>query len=288
VELIPIALISVVNPRERSKRSFKEMAENIREVGLKKPITVARREDDQGVRYDLVCGQGRLEAYQALGETRIPAIVEEASVEECLLKSLVENLARRKHNSIDLFQDIAAMKKRGHKEAEIAAKTGLTPHYVRSIARLIEKGEERLLRAVQAGHVPLHVAMQIAYADDERVQDALRQAYEQKILRGKKLLIVKKLVEQRQRRGKALSKPPPRGATLSAAALIRTYQQDAERKRVLIRKASTTRDRLVFVVEALRRLLAEEGFVNLLRAERLDTLPRNLVGRMQGRGVPVQ
>lgn len=289
IQMIPIALITVMNPRLRNKRSFAEMAENIREVGLKKPVTVARREDGQGgVRYDLVCGQGRLEAYQALGQTEIPAIVEEASAEECLLKSLVENLARRKHSAIDLFQDIAAMKKRGHKEKEIAAKTGLNYHYVRDVVRLIEKGEERLLKAVQAGHVPVNVAAQIAEADDAGVQDALRQAYEKKILRGRKLLIVKNIIEQRQRRGKSLPKRATRSATLSATALIRTYQQDADRKRLLIRKAGATRDRLVFVTEALRRLLAEESFVNLLRAEGLDTLPRNLAARMHGRGAQTQ
>jgi ParB family chromosome partitioning protein len=284
IQMIAIALINVVNPRLRNKRSFREMADNIREVGLKKPITVARREGEGGMRYDLVCGQGRLEAYQALGQTEIPAIVEEASVEECLLKSLVENLARRKHSAIDLFQDIAAMKKRGHKEKEIAAKTGLNYSYVRDVVRLIEKGEERLLRAVQAGQVPINVAAQIAEADDEGVQNALRQAYEKKILRGRKLLIVRNIIEQRRRRGKTLPKRSARSASLSTAALIRTYQEDAERKRLLIRKAGATRDRLVFVTEALRRLLADESFVNLLRAEGLDTLPRNLAARMQGRG----
>jgi ParB family chromosome partitioning protein len=284
VELIPIALITVINPRVRNKRSFTEMADNIRDVGLKKPVTVARREGPEGVRYDLVCGQGRLEAYQALGQTEIPAIIEEASVEDCLLKSLVENLARRKHSAIDLFQDIAAMKKRGYKDKEIAAKTGLNYQYVRDVIRLIEKGEERLLTAVHAGHVPVTVALEIAESDDEGVQNALRQAYENSILRGRKLMIVKSIAEQRRRQGKNIPKPHRRSA-LSATALIRTYQKDADRKRILIRKAGATRDRLVFVTEALRRLLAEESFVNLLRAEKLDTLPRNLAERIQSKGV---
>jgi ParB family transcriptional regulator, chromosome partitioning protein len=233
-----------------------------------------------------VCGQGRLEAYQSLGQTEIPAIVEEAELEDCLLKSLVENLARRKHSALDLFQDIAAMKKRGHTEKEIAIKTGLHHQYVRDVVRLIEKGEGRLLRAVQAGHVPVSVAAEIAEADDEGVQNALRQAYESKLLRGRKLLIVKGIIEQRRRLGKSLPKRSARSASLSTAALIRTYQRDAERKRVLIRRARATGDRLVFVVEALRRLLGDENFVTLLRAEGLHTLPRNLTDRMQGKAVP--
>lgn len=56
VQLIPVSLISIVNPRVRNKKSFRELVENIAALGLKKPITVTRRDDGQGVRYDLVCG----------------------------------------------------------------------------------------------------------------------------------------------------------------------------------------------------------------------------------------
>ena len=44
VELIPIERITVVNPRVRNKKIFKEIVSNIAEIGLKRPITVARRE----------------------------------------------------------------------------------------------------------------------------------------------------------------------------------------------------------------------------------------------------
>ena len=58
VEMIPVGLVTVVNPRVRSKRIFKEIVANIAELGLKRPVTVARREHPQGPRYELVCGQG--------------------------------------------------------------------------------------------------------------------------------------------------------------------------------------------------------------------------------------
>src|SRR2546423_1790941 len=120
VQLIPIRLISVVNPRLRNKKVFDEIIGNIAEIGLKKPITVARRNGTDGERYDLVCGQGRLEAYQSLGQTEIPALVVDADSEDCLVMSLVENLARRQHRAIDLLHDIGGMKKRGYREPEIA------------------------------------------------------------------------------------------------------------------------------------------------------------------------
>jgi ParB family chromosome partitioning protein len=60
------------------------MVANIREVGLKKPITVVRRKDPDpdGKHFDLVCGQGRIETFVALGEAVIPAIITEATRED--------------------------------------------------------------------------------------------------------------------------------------------------------------------------------------------------------------
>lgn len=63
VEMIPIDRITIVNPRVRNKRSFRDIIDNIAQLGLKKPITVSRRVEAGGPFYDLVCGQGRLEAF---------------------------------------------------------------------------------------------------------------------------------------------------------------------------------------------------------------------------------
>lgn len=64
VEWIPLERIKVVNPRTRNKRSSKDITESIAQVGLKRPITVTRRIEADGSFSDLVCGQGRLEAYE--------------------------------------------------------------------------------------------------------------------------------------------------------------------------------------------------------------------------------
>ena len=52
----------------------------------------------------------------------------------------------------------------------------------------------------------------------------------------------------------------------------------------LLRKAEFAQQRLLFVIEALRQLLADEHFSNLLRAEGLDTLPKQLAERIWGGG----
>jgi ParB family chromosome partitioning protein len=282
VEMVSIDRITVINPRVRNKKIFKQITSNIAELGLKRPITVTRREDTDGPRYDLICGQGRLEAYQVLGQREIPALVVEADTEDCLVMSLVENVARRQHRAIDLLHDIEGLKRRGYSDAAIARKTDLTTEYVKGVIRLLEKSEHRLLRAVEAGQIPVSIAVDIAAADDEDVQIILQQAYEKKLLRGHKLIAARRLIEQRRRRGKGIQlNGKRRERALSSNALVRAYREDVDRKRLLIKKAGTTRDRLIFVTEAVRKLLVDENFVTLLRAEGLDTLPRNLAERMQ-------
>ena len=93
VELVPVDLVTAVNPRVRNPRIFKEIVANIADLGLKKPITVTRRQHADGVRYELVCGQRRLEAYRLLGQSTIPALVVEADNDDSLVMSLVENCA---------------------------------------------------------------------------------------------------------------------------------------------------------------------------------------------------
>lgn len=282
IEMIPVDRVNVVNPRVRNKKSFRDIVDNIAKIGLKKPITVTRRIEAEGPFYDLVCGQGRLEAFKALGQSEVPALVVSADPEDCLIASLVENCARRQHQALDLLQDIRGMQERGYSNPDIARKTGLTLEYVNGVARLIEKGEQRLLRSVESGIIPVSVAVEIAEAPDHDVQAALSKAYESGQLKGRKLLAARKLIETRRRRGKGLSTRDghPR-ERVSAQTLVKAYREETERKRVLIIRAETTQNRLMLITEAMRRLSADESFVALLEDEGLATMPERLAERLR-------
>ncbi len=282
VEMIPVDRITIVNPRVRNKKTFKEIVDNIAQLGLKKPITVSRRIEAGGPFYDLVCGQGRLEAYQALGQSVVPALVVTADAEDCLIASLVENCARRQHHAIDLLQDIRGMQERGYSIPEIVRKTGLSLEYASGVARLLEKGEQRLLRSVESGLIPVSVAVEIAEAEDHDVQAALSHAYERGLLRGRKLIAAKRLIETRRRRGKGLATTGTKSRErLSADALVKAYREDTDRKQALIRRTESTRNRLLFITEAIRRLSRDEQFLALLEDEDLATMPENIGARLR-------
>ena len=112
-------------------------------------------------------------------------------------------------------------------------------------------------------------------------QQALCDAYESKTLRGRKLLMVRKIIEQRKARGKRLNHGPraKQGGPPTAETLVRACREEADRQKIVVKKARLTENRLLFIVTALKKLFDDENFVNLLRAEKLDTLPAYLAGR---------
>lgn len=287
IEMIPISRITVLNPRARNKRQHRDIVNNIEAIGLKRPITVSRRDGPGGPRYDLVCGEGRLEAFQMLGQSEIPAVVIEASEDKCLVMSLVENIARRLPRPIDLMREISALRARGYTDAAIAEKIGIGSSWVNMVVTLLERGEERLVAAVETGLVPITLAMEISRAETEEAQNLLLDAYEAGQLRGKNLAAVRRMLDLRMRaQGKGL--PAGRlgrkgtGRRMTAHDLMQVYQREAEKQRLLVKKSDFTQTRLLFIVEALKDLLADEGFLNLLRAEGLETMPRALAKRISG------
>jgi ParB family chromosome partitioning protein len=283
---IQLEHIRVLNPRVRNRRTFEEMVENISRVGLKRPITVSRRADADPVEYDLVCGQGRLEAFIKLGQETIPAIIINADERECLVMSLVENCARRQHKAIDIMREIGALRKRGYSNRQIGDKIGFSSEYVKMIAGLLDRGEERLVSAVEMGVLPIGLAVDISKAADENAQRALVEAYTEKKLRGKKLATVLRLLQQRQRRGRHLrrnltERKEGYKRPLTSDALVRVYREETDRQKLMIKKAELTQGRLLFFVEAFRLLRNDENFLTLLRAEGLEMMPTYLEESLQ-------
>ena len=142
-----------------------------------------------------------------------------------------------------------------------------------------------MISAVESGRIPLTAAVEIARAHNEsEVQAILQAAYESGELRGHRLIAVRRLIEQRRTIGRS---PSSRSTTtlkyprMSSASLVRAYNQEVDRQRNLIRKADLVQQRLAFVAAAMGSLLSDEHFINLLRAEGLDTLPKPLDERIR-------
>jgi len=284
VQMIPVDRIHILNPRVRNKKIFESITYNITQVGLKRPITVTPSADKPD-HYDLVCGQGRLEAFVACGQKEIPAIVINASQEQALIMSLVENIARRQYRTLDLLQGVEILRKQGYEVKTIAAKVGLSMEYVYEVLRLLDRGEERLLAAVEAGNIPLVVAAKIAETPNDGLQAVLQEAYETNQLRGHKLMTVKRLIEKRRKQGKTFHSGPTKPKSkVSVQDLLKIYQREVDRKLLLKRKADKASEQMVFITQALWQMMREANFVTLLRTEGLSKMPKQISELLAAKG----
>lgn len=280
VELIPVNQIRIMNPRARDKKRFTEIVGNIEHVGLKRPITVRRHGDDH---FEVVCGQGRLEAYMALGQTHIPAIVSGYDRKEAMLASLVENIARRPIRAIEQIEAIRWMKTQGNDLSAISRKTGLAERYIQSILHLLENGETRLLDAALHGRIPITIATRIAQTKDDDVQRVLMAAYDAGEIKQSSLPFFRQLIQHRKAWGKGYGdrSKSDRKRKPSSEVFLASYRQLADRQRLMVKKARACEARLLALTAAFRTLTADDNFVNLLRAEKIGTMPKFLAERIR-------
>jgi ParB family transcriptional regulator, chromosome partitioning protein len=279
---IPIAEIRIANPRTRNRIKWQLVVQSIATVGLKRPITVAMRpgSESDGRRYDLVCGQGRMEAFVELGEANIPAIVIQAPEQDRQLMSLVENIARRPALTHAILFEVRALRERGYKREEIALKLGLDRAYLYGICHLIDKGEDFLVSSVEAGRIPLSVAVEIATGNNHDVSRALSEAYEKGDLRGARISAARRVITQRLERQRLQGQTQPARRKLTGQALVQEYKQKIREQTALVLKANRTRDRLILLTSAARLLFADENFRTLLKAEGMQNVPAELAGRL--------
>jgi len=285
VIFIPLERIRIMNPRCRDRRKFEKIIESIRNLGLKKPIQVSLRNGnppDGQLNYDLVCGQGRIEAFQALGYLEIPAVVVAASKEDLMLMSLVENMARRYPAHGDLIIEIDRLKQAGYSNTAVGRKLDIPDAMVSGLLSLRNAGEERLLAEAIRGSIPLGVAIDISRTKSPESQRELLKAYKGGKLNQAAIRVVQRLISHRRSIGKGLHpRDLPRKKQWSTSdGLVNAFKKESQRQKALIRKAKICDAHITFITTAFRRLSIDEDFTNLLRAERLDTMPAFLAKKI--------
>ncbi len=282
IQMISIDTIAVANPRVRNAKTHQEITDNIGLIGLKRPITVRRLPDSEtGPQYALVCGQGRLESCKGLGQETIAALVVDADEETGHVMSLVENIARRTPRASEMLEQVGVLRGKGYSDAEVGRKIGCTASWVNNVANLLEKGERRLLAAAESGLVPMHIAVQIARATDVEAQELLLEAYNRGDLKGRKVSVMRRILENRMRSGKRHS-PEMYGRTgpsrrMSPEDLAKLYQRNTEEHKRIQRRAEHTQAALLIVHQIFKELLSNTDFRKLLKAEDLATVPKPLM-----------
>ncbi len=278
VKLIPIESIRILNPRFRDQKKFQAIVQSIKNLGLKKPIKVSLRTAQEGDEpgYDLVAGQGRIEACLALGFKEIAAIVVSVTKGDRLLMSLAENMARRFPSPMDMVAEIQRLKGEGYTNVVIGEKLDIDNSIVGGLLTLMKSGEDRLVEATMQNKIPIGVAIDIAKTEGADAQKELLKAYEAGQLNQFSIRTLRRLLEQRRVLGKKHSRGGEKAPRVTADGFVSAYQREIQRQKAFIRKARVFDAKLVFLISAFRQLMMDENFTNLLKAEGLLTMPKYL------------
>lgn len=278
--MIPVDKIRIINPRARESKRYRTITRSITNLGLKTPIVVSPRSGHGcggDKNYDLICGQGRLEAFRAAGEVEIPARVIDVPKDDRLLMSLIENMARRRAKRSELADEILRLEKQGYTTHHISQKIDCSFDFVQGVIKLHRAGEERLLEAVMHEKISVGVANLISDAtNNSDAQVAIMQAYESKEINTHALSTVKRLLDQREYLGKTLRHKHAQKRPANKEAIVAAYRREVEKQKRMAKKARLCETRLVFVREAFSRLFRDENFMTLLRAEKMETAPEPL------------
>ena len=271
--MIPVKEINVVNSRNREKVQFKENVRSINEVGLYKPILVNRRNLESSGKYDLICGEGRLLAHVELGKTHIAADVLDIDESRAHLMTLGENIARTPPQSIEYARALKEMHDYGMGWKELSAITGKAEEYVRNYIKLIEQGEERLVKGVEDGVFSLQFAMRVAQSTDRSIQHLLMDAFDNGVVNSNNLPRVRRVIEDRLEKGKALGSHKP-SAPYTVEGLKRDIRKITREKQAFVYEAGQRENRLMRILVALQRLQKDEKFLAMLKTAGMAEAPQ--------------
>jgi ParB family chromosome partitioning protein len=179
IERVRVSLIqpSTLQPRKDfPAESLRELADSIKAQGILQPLMVRARGDS----YELIAGERRWRAAQALGLTDVPVIVREADDRTVLEMMLIENLQRENLNPIEEAQGYQQLLTQFQLTQEQAAeKVGKSRAVVANSLRLLKLSAAGQLHLrtgrLSVGHAKVILGLEVTEEQDLAVERVLRE-----------------------------------------------------------------------------------------------------------------
>ncbi len=166
----------VVNPRQ-PRRYFEESAlddlkASISTHGLLQPLVVTQAGDH----YELIAGERRLRACQALGLEKVPVILREATDQQKLELALIENIQREDLNPVEEALAYRTLTEEfGLRQEVVAERVGKSRGAIANLIRILDL-PEHMLDAVREGRLTKSHARTLLAEPDNTKQESLFQA----------------------------------------------------------------------------------------------------------------
>lgn len=157
-----------------SETKLEELKASIKHSGVIEPIVV--RPVAHGT-YEVVAGERRLRASQALGIQEVPALIKTLSDKEALEFSIVENIQREELNPLEEAKGYERLLSEfGYTQEEIASSVGKDRATIANLLRVLALPDE-IRQGLGEGAISLgHAKVLLGVADPAKQVDLYRQA----------------------------------------------------------------------------------------------------------------
>ena len=204
------------------EEKLQELAASIKEFGVVQPVVVRKK----GRSYELVAGERRLRAAGLAGLTKVPAIVKDYDDAEMMEIALIENIQRHDLNPIEEAQGLRRlMQEFKLTQEQTAEKVGRSRSAVTNILRLLNLPEQ-VQKQIINGVLTMGQAKQLlGLPKPEQMCEVaeaiiangwssrMTEEVVRKLKEGKKLKIVRELVEEEAKTKDNKEKKPKREPT---------------------------------------------------------------------------
>lgn len=204
------------------EEKLQELAASIKEFGVVQPLVVRKK----GRSYELVAGERRLRAAGLAGLTKVPAIVKDYDDAKMMEIALIENIQRHDLNPIEEAQGLRRlMQEFKLTQEQTAEKVGRSRSAVTNILRLLnlpEQVQEQIINGVltmgQAKQLlGLPKPEQMCEVAEAIIANGWSSRMTEEVVRklkeGKKLKIVRELIEEEAKNKDNKEKKPKREPT---------------------------------------------------------------------------
>lgn len=204
------------------EEKLQELAASIKEFGVVQPVVVRKK----GRSYELVAGERRLRAAGLAGLTKVPAIVKEYDDAKMMEIALIENIQRHDLNPIEEAQGLRRlMQEFKLTQEQTAEKVGRSRSAVTNILRLLNLPEQ-VQKQIINGVLTMGQAKQLlGLPKPEQMCEVaeaiiangwssrMTEEVVRKLKEGKKLKIVRELIEEEAKTKDNKEKKPKREPT---------------------------------------------------------------------------
>ena len=171
---------------------------------------------------------------------------------------------------MDFARELKDLHDEGWSYQQIAQVACRSVDYIRLYIKLVENGEDRLIKGVEQSVFPISFAILVAQSDDAGIQNVLMDAFDEGIVNCENFAKARAIINARAERRKRKDGTKP---AYTVASLTTDIANATEAKESYVREVQGKEERVYTLLNGFSTLWEDSDLLQILKAEGLEKRP---------------